>query len=112
MERIRISYGKDKVGSASEALRRDLRRTRRSRIERQESMKFGKGGMKPWAAALACAFVMGLSLVYGVSPDEALKATPDHFDFGSIPEGEPAVATSVIENVGSVPVEITNVRTN
>ena len=75
-------------------------------------MKLGKGGMKPWAAALACAFVMGLSLVYGVSPDEALKATPDHFDFGSIPEGEPAVATSVIENVGSVPVEITNVRTN
>ena len=68
--------------------------------------------MKPWAAALACALAMGLSLVYGVSPGEVLKATPDHQDFGEIPEGEPAVATSIIENVGSAPVEITNVRTN
>lgn len=76
------------------------------------SMKFAKGGMKPWLAAFACLAVMGLSLVYGGSPGEVLKATPDHYDFGSIPEGEPAVATAMVENVGTVPVEITNVKTN
>jgi len=65
-----------------------------------------------------CALIVGLFLAYGISPafgsaaGEVLKATPEQFDFGAIPEGEPAVATASIENVGNSPVEIINVRTS
>jgi hypothetical protein len=62
--------------------------------------------------AWICLFVIGLSLAYGNESGEILKATPDHFDFGTIDEGKPADVTVVIQNVGSAPVEITNVRTN
>lgn len=53
-----------------------------------------------------------LSLVPGISMGQILKATPDHFDFGTLNEGAPAAITVEIENTGSTPVEITNVRTS
>jgi len=55
---------------------------------------------------------MGLSFVQGAPPEEVLKATPGQVDFGTIDEGQPAIATVKIENVGSAPVEITGVRTS
>ena len=58
-----------------------------------------------------CALIFGLALAYGGSTGEVIKATPEQFDFGTIPEGDPAVTTAIIENVGDVTVEITNVRT-
>lgn len=64
--------------------------------------------------SFACVFmfIAGLSFVHGISQIEALKVTPDQFDFGTIEEGPAAVVTAIIENVGNIPVEITNVRTN
>jgi hypothetical protein len=59
-----------------------------------------------------CLFIIGLSSVRGNENGEILKATPDHFDFGTIDEGQPAAVTAVIQNVGSTPVEITNVKTS
>ena len=53
-----------------------------------------------------------LFLVQGIAIGEDLKATPDHFDFGTIKEGEPAAVTVEIENTGTAPVDITNVRTS
>jgi hypothetical protein len=48
----------------------------------------------------------------GIARAEALKATPDHFDFGTLNEGDPAKITVEIENTSDTPVEITNVRTS
>jgi hypothetical protein len=62
--------------------------------------------------AWICLFIIGLSAARGDENKEILKATPDHFDFGTIDEGQTAVVTVVIQNVGSAPVEITNVRTS
>ena len=62
--------------------------------------------------AWTCLFIFGLPLVYGNEGEAILKATPDHYDFGTIDEGQPAIVTAVIQNVGSVPVEITNVKTS
>jgi hypothetical protein len=90
----------------------DLLRARRFGLERQGFMKLKKSSMSAWITVCACGFIMGLSFVFGVSSGEVLKATPDHFDFGSIPEGEPAIAVASIENVSNTPVEITNVRTS
>jgi len=59
-----------------------------------------------------CLFIIGLSSARGNEKEEILKATPDHFDFGTIDEGQPAAVTAVIQNVGSTPVEITNVKTS
>jgi hypothetical protein len=59
-----------------------------------------------------CLFIIGLSSVRGNESGEILKATPDHFDFGTIDEGQPAAVTAVIQNVGNAPVEITNVKTS
>jgi hypothetical protein len=59
-----------------------------------------------------CLFMIGLSLAYGDEGGELLKATPDHYEFGTIDEGQAAVVTAVIQNIGSAPVEITNVRTS
>jgi hypothetical protein len=41
-----------------------------------------------------------------------LRASPDHFDFGTIDEGIPAVTEVAVENIGDRSVVITNVRTN
>jgi hypothetical protein len=51
-------------------------------------------------------------MAYGSEGPEILKATPDHHDFGTIDEGQPAAITVVVQNVGSTPVEITNVKTS
>jgi len=56
--------------------------------------------------------LMGVATVYCAPTGEVLRATPGQYDFGIIDEGEPAVAITKIKNIGSVPVEITGVRTN
>jgi hypothetical protein len=70
-----------------------------------------KGNMKGGAIWI-CILFAALLLAQGVSMGEVLKATPDHFDFGTLKEGAPAVVTVEIENIGDAPVEITNVRTS
>jgi hypothetical protein len=59
---------------------------------------------------------MGVALISlflsQASAGEVLKATPSHVEFGTINEGENAVANVEIENIGDAPVEITNVRTS
>ena len=56
--------------------------------------------------------VFALTVAQGMAIAGALKATPDHFEFGDLKEGEPAKITVEIENTSGVPVEITNVRTS
>ena len=62
------------------------------------------------SAVLFLAFA--LLMVQGIALGAALKATPDHFDFGELNEGDPAQITVEIENTSDAPVEITNVRTS
>ena len=62
--------------------------------------------------ACACILVFGSALACGGSPGEVLKASPEQHDFGTIPEGDPAVTTAIIENISGSPIEITNVRTS
>ncbi|NLT65744.1 MAG: DUF1573 domain-containing protein [Acidobacteria bacterium] len=59
-----------------------------------------------------CLFALAVSLAHSQSQEQVLKATPVEFDFGTVAEGKPAVATTTIENIGSEPVEITSLRTN
>jgi hypothetical protein len=59
-----------------------------------------------------CLVIFGLSLVYGSESEEIIIATPDHYDFGTIDEGQPAEVTAVVQNVGKTPVEITNIKTS
>jgi hypothetical protein len=75
-------------------------------------MKLGKSRTAFRAITSTCFLIFGFALAYGGATGEILKATPEQLDFGTIPEGEPAVATAVVENVGDTPVEITNVRTS
>jgi hypothetical protein len=74
-------------------------------------MKRGKSRTAIRAITSTCFLIFGFALAHGGSTGEILKATPEQLDFGAIPEGEPAVATAFVENVGDSPVEITNVRT-
>ena len=48
----------------------------------------------------------------GFAENEFLKAVPDEVDLGTIEEGSPAAVTVTVQNTGTAPVEITNVRTN
>ena len=48
----------------------------------------------------------------GFSENKYLIASMDMVDFGTIEEGSPAATTVTIQNTGTAPVEITNVRTN
>ncbi len=73
-------------------------------------MSHRKTIMAAGAAGMCMLFVV--SFVYGIASDEVLKATPEHFDFGTIDEGTPAVAAAVIQNSGAAIVEIASVRTN
>jgi hypothetical protein len=75
-------------------------------------MKFKKTTMAVRGFLCICAFVVGLTLAYGDASEAALKATPDQYDFGTITEEQNAVVTTVIQNIGKTPVEITNVRTS
>ncbi len=67
-------------------------------------MKYGNGRIP---AAWMCALVFGIFPAYAIAAGEILKATPEQFDFGAIPEGEPAVVVASVENIGDAPVEIT-----
>jgi hypothetical protein len=75
-------------------------------------MKFEKTTMAGRRTVWACALIVGLFFAYSNASGESLKATPEQFDFGAVAEGEAAVVTTIIQNVGSTPVEITNVRTS
>ncbi len=59
-----------------------------------------------------CLVLVGLSLAYGSEGPQIIQATPDFHDFGTIDEGQPAAITVVIQNIGRMPVEITNVKTS
>ena len=75
-------------------------------------MKYERTKITLRGAAWMGAALISLFLSQGVSAAEVLKATPSHVEFGTINEGENAVATVEIENIGDAPVEITNVRTS
>jgi hypothetical protein len=75
-------------------------------------MKSGKMKTEARGAIRIGAVMAVLLLAQGISMGQVLKATPDHFDFGALDEGSPAAVTVEIENTGSEPVEITNVRTS
>jgi len=75
-------------------------------------MKSGKMKTAARGAIRIGAVMAVLFLAQGISMGQVLKATPDHFDFGTLNEGSPAAVTVEIENTGSEPVEITNVRTS
>ncbi len=75
--------------------------------------------MKGWKAALVNGsalwtgmLLIGLTFAYGNPADVILKATPEHFDAGTVPEGNTVEVTSSIQNIGSTPVEITSVKTS
>jgi hypothetical protein len=61
---------------------------------------------------LICALVDGLYPVYGETDGSILKATPNHVEIGTVPEGEKIIATAIVQNIGNAPVEVTNVRTS
>lgn len=73
-------------------------------------MRYGK--LITASGSAIAAGIVALILAQGVALGEGLKATPDHFDFGTLKEGDPAKITVEIENTGTEPVEITNVRTS
>jgi hypothetical protein len=75
-------------------------------------MKCGKTTMAARGFLWICALVVGLSFAYGNASGAVLTATPDHYEFGTVAEGENAVVTAVIQNTGTTQVEITNVRTS
>ncbi len=75
-------------------------------------MKHSKTTMAIKGIAWAGILIFGCVLAYADSTGEVLKASPEQYDFGTIPEGDPAVTTAIIENVSGNPVEITNVRTS
>ncbi len=61
-----------------------------------------------WLGAL----MIGPSFAFEDSAGVPLKATPERFDAGKVAEGKTVEATASIQNTGSAPVEITNVRTS
>lgn len=75
-------------------------------------MKQSKKIIATTRMAWACILLFGCALAYADSTGEILKASPEQHDFGTIPEGDPAVAKAIIENISGSPVEITNVRTS
>lgn len=60
-------------------------------------------------AAAVGALIVAILLAQGLLMAEVLRTT---LDLGYMVEGTPAEATVEIENTGSEPVEITNVRTS
>jgi hypothetical protein len=112
MEEIGVSDGEKAVGSDCLSRVKDSDALKRPGLKGGIFMKYGKATMAAVGVAWAWAVIAGISLAHGIPAGELLRATPDHYDFGVIAEGEPAVATAGIENIGNVPVEITNVRTS
>ena len=56
--------------------------------------------------------MIGLSLASDDSAGEVLKATPDQFDAGTVPEGKKVEVAATIQNLGSTQVQITSVKTS
>jgi hypothetical protein len=75
-------------------------------------MKFGKATVATAIVLWIGTLVIGLSLAYGDSAGEILKATPEQFDAGTVAEGKTIEVTTSIQNIGSTMVEITNVMTS
>jgi hypothetical protein len=75
-------------------------------------MKCGKATVAAGSVVWIGTLIIGLSLAYGNSTGEILKATPEQIDVGTVAEGKTIEVTTSIQNIGSAPVEITNVRTS
>lgn len=75
-------------------------------------MKHSKTTAAIKGIAWACILIFWSALAYGGDTGDVLKAAPEQFDFGTIPEGDPAVTKAIIENISGNPIEITNVRTS
>ncbi len=75
-------------------------------------MKSGKATVAASSLLGVVVLLIGLFLAYGSESGELLKATPDRFDAGTVAEGKTVEVTTSVQNVGSVSVEITNVRTS
>jgi hypothetical protein len=75
-------------------------------------MRCGKTAFIKTSVLWAGMLFAGLSFAYDNPAEGFLKATPDQMDMGSVPEGKKIEVTSVIQNVGSAPIEITSVKTS
>jgi len=75
-------------------------------------MKSGKATVAGSSLFGLAVLLIALSLAHGSESGELLKATPDRFDAGTVAEGKTVEVTASVQNIGSVPVEITNVRTS
>lgn len=75
-------------------------------------MKSGKATVAAGSVVWISTLIIGLSLAYGNSSGEILKATPEQIEVGTVAEGKTIEVTTSIQNIGSTPVEITNVRTS
>jgi uncharacterized membrane protein len=75
-------------------------------------MNCRKAAVSVIAAAGVIIIFAGFLLVYAGGTQQVLKITPEEYDFGTINEGDPAIVTATVQNVGSASVEITNVRTS
>jgi hypothetical protein len=78
-------------------------------------MSFMKGGKAMVAAASVlwiATFMVGVSVASDESTGKSLRATPAQFDAGTVAEGKNVEVTTIVQNVGSTKIEITNVRTS
>jgi hypothetical protein len=75
-------------------------------------MKFGKVMAAVGSILCIGMLLVGLSLANDDSTGEILISTPEQFDAGTVAEGKTIEVTTSIQNVGTSPVEITNVRTS
>ncbi len=75
-------------------------------------MKCGKYKVAAGAILWIATLMIGLSFASDDSTGEYLKATPEQFDAGTVPEGKKVEVTTTIQNLGKTQVEITNVKTS
>lgn len=75
-------------------------------------MKCGKAAVAAVGILWMGSLIVGLSLAFDSPAGEILKATPEQFDAGTVAEGKTVEVTTSVQNVGTTPVEITNVRTS
>ncbi len=75
-------------------------------------MKCGKAIIAAGGILCVATLMIGLSLASDDSAGDVLKATPEQFDAGTVPEGKKVEVTATIQNLGNTQVEITNVRTS
>ncbi len=75
-------------------------------------MRRGKATVAAIGALCIGDIMIGLAISSHYSAGAILKATPAQFDAGMVAEGKTVEITTSVQNVGSTPVEITNVRTS